>query len=228
MVAISNAFITGVAAIAGLSPQAGGQCSLANYKPAFPANQTTLVAPAQAPKFLGLAFGVQNYTCSDASTYTAAGAVAELMDASCIASKPQFATIQNTAFTFWNLSQAPSIQTIIGQLQGLSGAPVLGQHYFVTNPVTGTGISPKWDFTSAKFKGNANAFFVGAVKANLPSPTDPTKNVAWLDVGKVQGALADEVFRYDTVGGQPPSSCTPGTALSVKYVSKYALYGGSI
>ena len=70
MVAIPNAFIAGAAAIAALNPRAGGSCSLANYKPAFPAGQTTLVAPAQAPKFVGLAFGVQNYTCSDASTYT--------------------------------------------------------------------------------------------------------------------------------------------------------------
>lgn len=84
----------------------------------------------------------------------------------------------------------------------------LAQHYFVPNPTTGgQGLSPKWDFTSSgKFAGNADAFVVAKGVGSLPSPDDPSKDVAWLEVQAVQGEIADVVFRTDTVGGQPPSS----------------------
>ncbi len=138
---------------------------------------------------------------------SAFGAVAEVFDASCFATKPQFATIQNPAFAAWNTSRPPPIQDIIARLATTNNPLVLGQHYFVTNPVTGTGISPKWDFTSSgKFKGNADAFVIGAPKANIPAPSNPQQNVPWLDIRNVQGKLADQIFRFDTVGGQPPAS----------------------
>lgn len=115
--------------------------------------------------------------------------------------------MQNMAFALWNMPKAPPIETIIGGLQGTKVPLILGQHYFVTNPVTGTGISPKWDFTSSgKFAGNQDAYFIGAPVGNVPAPSNPAKNVAWLHIGHVEGELADEVFRYDTVGGQPPTS----------------------
>ncbi|KAI0739096.1 hypothetical protein C8Q80DRAFT_1124486 [Daedaleopsis nitida] len=229
MVAIPKAFAAAAAAVSALNSRSGGGCSLANYKPTFPAGQTTLVAPAEPPKFVGLAFGTQNYTCSSAGTYTSAGALAVVYDASCATSTPQFAGVQNQAYAFYTQPYAPSVPVIVNTLPGFQGAPLLGEHYFVTNPVTGTGISPKWDFTSARFKGNKDAYMIGAVKGNIPAPTNPSQNVPWLDVAHVQGALADEVFRYDTVGGQPPSSCTTaGATLTVKYVAKYALYGGSV
>ena len=115
--------------------------------------------------------------------------------------------MQNMAFALWNMPKAPPIETIIGGLQGTKVPMILGQHYFVTNPVTGTGISPKWDFTSSgKFSGNQDAYFIGAPVGNVPAPSNPAKNVAWLHIGHVEGELADEVFRYDTVGGQPPTS----------------------
>ena len=83
----------------------------------------------------------------------------------------------------------------------------LAQHYFVPNPTTGQGLSPKWDFTSSgRFAGNADAYVVGKGVGTLSSPDDPSKDVAWLQVQNVQGKIADTVFRYDTVGGQPPSS----------------------
>lgn len=123
----------------------------------------------------------------------------------------------------------------------------LAQHYFVPNPVTGQGLSPKWDFTSSgRFAGNADAFIVGKGVGNLPSPDDASKDVAWLQVQNVQGKIADTVFRFDTVGGQPPSSvslcfdghmltvrltecalqCTSGQSadVSVNYVSKYSKF----
>jgi hypothetical protein len=75
----------------------------------------------------------------------------------------------------------------------------------VTSP-SGTGISPKWDFTSEKFAGNANAFVLGAKTGDILAPTDHATNIDWLQLTAVQGELASGIFRVDTVGGQPPTS----------------------
>ena len=46
-------------------------CSLSGFAPSFPSNQTQLTVPSTSePKYIGLAFGVQNYTCSSSNTYT--------------------------------------------------------------------------------------------------------------------------------------------------------------
>ena len=46
-------------------------CDLSSFTPSFPSNQTQLTVPSTSePKFIGLAFGVQNYTCSSSNTYT--------------------------------------------------------------------------------------------------------------------------------------------------------------
>ena len=46
-------------------------CSLSGFTPSFPSNQTQLTVPTTSePKYIGLAFGVQNYTCSSSNTYT--------------------------------------------------------------------------------------------------------------------------------------------------------------
>ncbi|TFK89939.1 hypothetical protein K466DRAFT_563841 [Polyporus arcularius HHB13444] len=200
------------------------------FNPHFPPDQTQLVKPTKLPQFLGLAFGVQNYTCSNTNTYTSTGAVAELIDVSCIAGEPEFATIQHDLYNFWTklVPGVITIQAIIDLLHFLNPPTILAQHYFIKNPVTGEGVSPVWDFTSSRsFQGVKDAFIVAKGKGTIPAPTDPTKDVPWLDVVRVQGKIADEVFRYDTVGGQPPASCKYGQDkdLSVNYVSKYAFYG---
>ncbi|KAJ7765269.1 hypothetical protein B0H16DRAFT_1796639 [Mycena metata] len=191
----------------------------------LPTNQTQLVSPTTAPLYVGLGVGVQNYTCS-ASTlkYTSTGAVASLFDISCLDKTPAFATIQTTAFNAWNAAPAGvSPNTLAAKF---ATPTLLGYHYFIPSP-SGTGISPKWDFTSTgKNAGNSTAFVVGAKAGDI---TDPTGNVAanvdWLTLNNTQGALANKIFRIDTVNGQPPSSCVAGSAdISVKYTAKYFLY----
>ncbi|KAJ7631819.1 hypothetical protein B0H17DRAFT_1164190 [Mycena rosella] len=188
----------------------------------LPANQTTLVAPATAPLFILLGVGVQNYTCSG-TTFASIGAVASLFDISCLDGTPQFATVQTKAFKIWESTPVGVSPRAIGPLVG---APHLdGFHYFVTSP-SGTGISPKWDFTSTgKFAGNATAFVIGAKVGDIPAPTNPATNIDWLQLVRVEGDLASQIFRIDTVGGQPPTSCEAGSApISVKYTAKYYLY----
>lgn len=142
-------------------------------------------------------------------SYSSVGAYAELFDISC---HPQssFGTITDTAFAAWQ--HAPKSVTAASLVNGLAAikpAFVLGQHYFITNPITGSGLSPKWDFTSASEAGKADAFVVAAKTGDVPAPTSPTTNVDWLSLSNVQGDLATQIFRMETRGGQPPASvCT--------------------
>ncbi|KAJ7018187.1 hypothetical protein C8F04DRAFT_1214700 [Mycena alexandri] len=190
----------------------------------LPTGQTQLVSPTTAPLFVALGVGVQNYTCN-ASTlkYTSTGAVASLFDISCLDTTPAFASIQTVGFNAWKALPASVTADDLG---AKVGAPLLlGYHYFVTAP-SGTGISPKWDFTSTgKFAGNSSAFFLGSKVGDITDATNAAVNVDWLALNNVQGSLASKVFRVDTVSGQPPASCVAGSAdISVKYTAKYFLY----
>ncbi|KAG6869384.1 hypothetical protein C0995_003605, partial [Termitomyces sp. Mi166 len=79
------------------------------------------------------------------------------------------------------------------------------QHYYVNNPA-GTGISPKWDFTSqGATRGNPNAYVVAAKVVSLAAPTGP-HDIDWVQLKAVTGSLATDVYRTDTRGGQPPAS----------------------
>lgn len=198
----------------------------------FPQNQTALVAPTNLTlNHIGLALGIQNYTCSQSNNFTSIGAVAQLIDASCFAASDKFHQLPDLLFQEWSSYNSSSIQDLIAAMHVTSPPEILAQHYFVTNPTTGQGVSPKWDFTSSgKFNGTQDAFIVAKSKASLPAPTNATTDVAWLDVVNVEGKIADEVFRTDTRGGQPPASCTFGQTedISVKYVSYYYFFGGSL
>jgi hypothetical protein len=149
------------------------------------------------------------------------GAVASIFDISCIDKTPAFATIQTTAFKAWSAVRAGVSPSTIGDKIG--AATLLGvrshcsylytfslnsfqYHYFVPAP-SGTGLSPKWDFTSTgKFAGNSTAFILAAKAGDILAPTNSATNVDWLMLNNVQGSLASKVFRVDTVNGQPPTS----------------------
>ncbi|KAJ7326282.1 hypothetical protein DFH08DRAFT_926228 [Mycena albidolilacea] len=205
---LSALFLVPVALLA--APINPGSCDTSKAVMDLPAGKTTLVSPAVPPTYVTLGVGVQNYTCSDTSTYTSVGAVASLFDITCLMNNFNFASIQTRAFAFWNESS-----------QGYK-THRYQQHYFITNP-SGAGLSPKWDFTSST--GDASAFVVAAKVGDVPAPSDSSTNVDWLSLNRVDGDLATQIFRVDTVGGQPPSSCVPGSGLiSVKYISRYYLY----
>ncbi|KZT25718.1 hypothetical protein NEOLEDRAFT_335909 [Neolentinus lepideus HHB14362 ss-1] len=202
------------------------RCNVAHDALHLPANQTQLFKPNATLSYLALAVGVQNYTCSNTSTWTNTGAVADLLDISCLYNTPLFDTLASIVYGAWN--NTPDAVTPLEMNRALSGNPeVLGQHYYVPNPA-GSGTSPKWDFTSASYKGDPNAFVVGAKVGDLPAPMSKA-DIDWVQLRATEGELATVVYRVQTKGGQPPSSCTPGSPLlSVKYTSQYWFYGSSL
>ncbi|KAJ7255809.1 putative malate dehydrogenase [Mycena haematopus] len=197
------------------------RCDISGATLTLPSNQTLLKAPSGGPSFIGVAIGTQNYTCGSTGTYTNVGAVAELFDASCLYGAPEFSSLQEIAYTMWKFAPPTApVSEVIAYLQPFHASFVLGQHYFVPSP-SGTGVSPKWDFTSASLAGHPDAFVLAAKAGDIPAPTGPP-DVDWLSLTKVQGDLATQVFRVNTVGGLPPASCTPGSdPIEVKYASMY-------
>lgn len=140
------------------------------------------------------------------------GAVAELFDVSCLVNATFFNDVQIPLFNAWNTFPILTIQDFIEFFHESNPPEVLAQHYFVSNPVTGQGLSPKWDFRSSgnpKFVGVDEAVFVGQGVGNVPAP-NRTTDIAWLNVANIGhdkgGQIADQVFRTNTIGGQPPTS----------------------
>ncbi|KAF9234248.1 hypothetical protein BU15DRAFT_65857 [Melanogaster broomeanus] len=206
-------------------------CSLSNARLQVPVNQSQLVAPTTAPNYIALGVGVQNYTCNaTSSTYTAVGAVAELFDTSCIYNTSTFDTLPGIAYAAWNTtSPNVSIQEVIATFELEPSPLVLGQHYYVEDPSSSSGLSPKWDFTSAlRTYGNPAAYVTGTKIGDIPS-ADTAHNIDSLMIKGIQGQLASEIFRVQTHGGQPPVQCqTAGTNISVKYTAQYWFFGSNI
>lgn len=196
-------------------------CDLSSARLQVPADQTQLVAPTYAPSFIGIGVGTQNYTCNATnSAYTLIGALAELFDSSCLYGTPAFDSAPTIAYDAWSATTGITVEEVITTL-GLQPNPaVLGQHYYVPNPV-GSGLSPKWDFTSSGLTaGDPNAYVIGAKVGDLPS--SDSSNIDSLMVKGIKGELASEIFRVETNGGQPPSQCVAGDPdITVKYTAQY-------
>jgi hypothetical protein len=190
-----------------------------------------LVEPTLPISWVGVAIGTQNYTCGSTGTYTNVGAVAELFDISCLYGTPYFDSIGELAIMAWQAAPPTiTVQEIIASFHALPVQAVIGQHYYVPNPITGSGINPKWDFTSSgSTAGNANAYVVAAKVNAANAPTGP-QDITYVQLNSIAGLLAQQVYRVDTHLGQPPASCTPGSSdtIAVKYSAKYYGFGGSI
>ncbi|KAJ3509704.1 hypothetical protein NLJ89_g5071 [Agrocybe chaxingu] len=191
---------------------------------------SALAQPTTSLSFVAIAIGTQNYTCSSAGTYTNVGAVASLFDISCLYNTFLFEGIPDLAIGIWKAAP-PSLtpQQIISKLQLLSSPVVLGEHYYVPNPLTGQGVNPEWNFSShGRFKGKADAYVVAAKVNNTVAPTG-SRDIDWVSLKALTGKLAQEIYRTDTRLGQPPPSCNPGSPdITVKYASKYWLFGSSV
>ncbi|CAE6462507.1 unnamed protein product [Rhizoctonia solani] len=171
------------------------------------------------PEYIALGIGTQNYTCTKAGNYTSAGAVAALIDISCLyESDPKlFENVQDYAYNLFPMygNSMPTwhkIEAIIGHYPH-----ILGDHYFI--PKDGA-IAPKFDFRSSQ-KENDNAFTVDKKVGGIPSP-EGSHNVDWLHLENTAGSLSKYTFRVDTQGGQPPKSChKEGHTITVPYATKY-------
>ena len=153
--------------------------------------------------------GTQNYTCANSSAAPVpVGALATLFNATClIAPYPQLLnTVPDIALQFPvpNSSDANSPANLL----------LSGHHYFT-------------DSTTALFNLNTTLHDWGSVvckRSNISSSPDPSTDVAWLKLTSKSsfGCTISEVYRLNTAGGQPPTTCAGQQAkIQVQYAAEY-------
>ncbi|CUA75559.1 hypothetical protein RSOLAG22IIIB_05957 [Rhizoctonia solani] len=192
-------------------------CDVSSAELELPDNKNISIPTGVKPEYIVLGVGTQNYTCSSAGSYTSAGAVASLIDISCLyESNPKlFEDVQDYAYNLFpmfgnNMPTWHKIEAIIGHYP-----KVIGNHYFI--PKDGA-IAPKFDFTK---NGDSDAFTVDKRFGAIFSPEGP-HNIDWLQLESTAGNLSKYTFRVDTQGGQPPKSCEKeGHTITVPYTTKY-------
>lgn len=206
------------------------QIPIANLPP--PLSGPTLLAdpdPGLSVTRVVLGRGTQNYTCADSKDTTvpsAAGALAILYDASCLAANyPSLLHELPDAL----VALSGSIEIYTGAiLQRISGEPIiLGKHYFsdFTTPVFDfrltagqTGI-----FTGVKDQ----AVPASAYAAKGGSPDQQFGAVDWLRLKSVTGKSVGYklAYRVHTAGGKAPSTCKGlASSFTIEYAAEYCEY----
>lgn len=203
-------------------PQGGPACDLSAVQlPRVPGSQTPIPLPGAGYKLkhVALGRGTQNYTCSpndEAAVPAAAGAVATLFDASCVASAyPALLTEMSRVTVNFNLTDLNTLAP--------SNLLLSGHHYFAPNvTVPFFDLGPLGSAMTAK-------------NASEPAPADAAKGqggeaaVPWLKLTTREGATGDlqEVYRVGTAGGSAPATCKdmPAT-FEVQYTAQYWFYAG--
>ena len=165
--------------------------------------------------------GTQNYTCtSDTAMPVAAGALATLFNASCIAADyPEIlATLPNATLQVELPAQGASLFP--------SNSLTSGHHYFsdATTPTFNLDTQIKdYGITFSK-KNSSTPAPVGAAAG--PVGVSPVYGaVPWLKLtAKEMGTVGTvkEVYRVNTAGGNPPPTCSgKGSQFEVQYAAEY-------
>jgi len=190
-----------------------------NLQPPF----TPLSSP---PRSVVLGVGVQNYTCDSSGKYSSDGAIAGLIDITCLYGTADFAEIQDDIFKIWEGYNGPNPFEVIFDFSVDFNITIIAVHYFINDD---GAFLPKFDFSLAgPTAGNTDAFVVGSIDIAVTAP-DGAHDVNWFEIRAVSGKFADEVYCVETRGGQPPDSCTPGSdPISINYVAQYWFEGGSL
>ncbi|CAE6464636.1 unnamed protein product [Rhizoctonia solani] len=203
-------------------------CDVSDAELDLPDTKSISIPKGAKPEYITLGVGtqstydLQNYTCTKAGNYTSAGAVATLIDISCLyeSSPKLFEDVQDDVYNLipmygHNMPTWHKIEAIIGHYPH-----IIGDHYFISKEGS---IAPKFDFRRSE-KGNNNAFTIDKRVAGIPSP-EGSRNIDWLQLETTAGNLSKYTFRVDTQGGQPPKTChKEGHTITVPYTTKYWFY----
>ncbi|RYP59913.1 hypothetical protein DL769_008332 [Monosporascus sp. CRB-8-3] len=219
---------------AGKNGMAAPVCDLS--KAQMPSAPSPLEGPAAGLvlKHVAIGRGTQNYTCDTTNSTAvpaAAGAVATLFNASCVASAypdllhvlPRLSLRFDLPFTTAAISDEDDGAA---QRMGPADLAVSGAHYF-TDATT-----PFFDLdTPLAALGEAGCAKEEATPApaNAPKGLDGEPAVPWLRLSTVEGATGGlrEVYRVETAGGSPPESCQGmPAAFEVQYAAEYWFYEG--
>lgn len=212
------------------SPQGELSCRLIDKSIAAPSLPD--VSEGLTLKHVAIGRGTQNYTC-DLSNATAVpsavGAVATLFNASCVAATyPDLLNMLPRVALAFNLTTSES-NTYADNLVPASTnerlAPgnymISGHHYF---------LNTKTPFFNLDTTNGQLGEVPAGKNASVAAPADAVKGqggedaVAWLKLTAKEGATGriQEVYRVETAGGSPPTTCTGmAAAFEVQYSAQY-------
>jgi len=201
--------------------------SISNTLPLKVAN-TSLPAPTDLTlKYITIGHGVQNYTCppnNSAATPVAIGALATLYDITPLALlSPDLVSQLPPLAASLSLTSSFILPNTPLFLDNIGTFPELGRHFFAADA------TPVFDLFAAGARINSKV----VKKINAPAESDKglegTGAVQWLALEAepgVNGTVGlSQVFRVDTAGGNPPSSCAGiEGVVSVPYAAAYHFY----
>ncbi|OGM46124.1 malate dehydrogenase [Aspergillus bombycis] len=177
-------------------------------------------SPGLSLKYVTVGRGTQSYTCKEDSSTTvpqSVGAVATLLDVSCLATFNPALLHNFTPVVKAVQSEALPFLAVLGtQLSSSSTKFILGKHQF------NAAGQPTFDLRLA----GGSDWMATKRAASSDAPDHSTVNVPWLKLTSVSGTGIKEVYRLHTVGGQPPTNCQKrkGT-FQVDYAAEYWFYG---
>lgn len=207
-------------------------CDLSQAVLPQPPSPLDAVTSGLVLKHVAIGRGTQNYTC-DVTNATAepvaAGAVATLFNASCVASSyPDLLHQLPKLALHFNLSSTEQLQLGSGsdweQKLGPTNLGISGHHFF-TNATT-----PFFTLdTSRAALGTIPCNKTGTTDAPGTAPTGQQGEgaVAWLKLQARSGATGNlqEVYRVETAGGSAPKSCSSlPAAFEIQYAAEYWFY----
>ncbi|KAH9162056.1 hypothetical protein EDB89DRAFT_2234863 [Lactarius sanguifluus] len=198
----------------------------------LPTNQQQLVAPTDAPTFVALITGFQNFTCSREGTWASSGFAGQMFDISGLFPGSEFSQIQNDAHTDWVNQPGPSTDPFdpgfAQQVEDKYKIPLSGQHYFV-GPFG--ALSPVFDFrNNGPTAGNPDAIVGADVTGHITAPTG-RPDTDWQAMNGVSGKFASTIFRVSTKGGEQilTSDCEPNTPDDqAKFTAQLFFYGSKL
>jgi hypothetical protein len=107
-------------------------------------------------------------------------------------------------------------------IPGLGAFPILGFHFFAANGTPVFDLNTVGEILFSKKIADIKA------PANASRGPEGTGAVDWLALTAIEGSVGlQEVFRVDTVGGNPPMNCKgymAGDVLSIPYSAGYHFY----
>lgn len=140
-----------------------------------------------------------------------------MYDMSCAVNTPAYSTLPNDTFNDWAASPSfdPFDQAFAQQMKDRHNITQVGVYFFV---IQNGSPAPMWDMRfGGPFGGDQNAFVIAKKDTSIPSPDGP-QNVDWVALEKTSGGLANNIFRVETVNGQPPSSVSSSLNSYLSYL----------
>ncbi|KAI1654872.1 hypothetical protein F4813DRAFT_190713 [Daldinia decipiens] len=199
-------------------------CDISRAQMATAPEPLTPPSPGLILKHVAIGRGTQNYTCDTTNATAvpvAAGAVATLFNASCVASTyPDLLNLLPKLALQFNLTAQEDAR------MGPTNLIISGKHFFTNNTTPFFNLD-----TTQNQIGEASCSKDSQTNApaDAPKGQQGEKAVPWLRLKTQSGSTGNlqEVYRIETAGGSAPATCQgQPAAFEVQYAAQYWFWEG--